>query len=84
MASVDTFTLNGESYQATVRCGTCKVVSKSQKCSACKSYHDSLQAMYICWRKRRSDDMSDTSSHSNERYLNTPEKKQKFLSSGPT
>ena len=33
--SVDRFafvTLNGENYQATVRCGTCKLVSKSQKC----------------------------------------------------
>lgn len=35
--------------------------------------------MYSRWCKRRSvEDISDTSSHSNERYLNTPEKKAKM------
>ena len=34
-----------------------------------------LRAMYSAWCKRRPcEEMSDTSSHSNERYLNTPAK----------
>ena len=33
--------------------------------------------MYNRWCKRRTCEMSDTSSHSNERYLNTPGKKVK-------
>ncbi len=35
--------------------------------------------MYSAWCKRRSvKEMSDSSGHSNERYLNTPEKKAKM------
>lgn len=34
--------------------------------------------MYSRWCKRRSAEISDTSSHPNERYLNTPEKKEKM------
>ena len=38
------------------------MVSTSQKCTSCKSYQD----------------LSDTSSHSNEHFLSTPEKKAKM------
>ena len=67
--------LNGEHYLATVRTGSCELVAKSQKCVSCKSYRDTLRSMY---NRRRTCEMSDTSSHSNERYLNTPEKKAKM------
>ena len=80
-ASVDHYasvTLNGEHHHVTVRTGSCELVGKSQKCSSCKSYRDTLRAMYNRWCKRRTCEMSDTSSHSNERYLNTPEKKAKM------
>lgn len=83
-ASVDQYapvTLNRENYQATVRTGSCELVSNSQKCSSCKCYRDTLRTMYNRWCKRRATcELSDTSSHSNERYLNTPEKKAKMAS----
>jgi len=71
-------TLNGEHYQATVGTGSCELISKSQKCVSCNSYRASLRTMYNRWCKRRTSEVSDTSSHSNERYLNTPEKKGKM------
>lgn len=80
-ASIDQYapvTLNGEYCQVTVRTGSCELISNSQKCSSCKSYRDTLRAMYNRWRKRCMCEMSDSSSHSNERYLNTPEKKAKM------
>ena len=75
-ASVDHYasvTLNGEHHHVTVRTGSCELVGKSQKCSSCKSYRDTLRAMYNRWCKRRTCEC-----HSNERYLNTPEKKAKM------
>ena len=58
--------------------GSCELISKSQKCVSCNSYRASLRTMYNRWRKRRSSEVSDTSSHSNECYLNTPGKKAKM------
>lgn len=80
-ASIDQYapvSVNGEHYRATVRTGSCEMVSTSHKCTSCKSYRDTLRAMYNRWCKRRTCDLSDTSSHSNERYLSTPEKKAKM------
>ena len=37
-----------------------------------------MRAMYNRWCKRRTCDLSDTSSHSNEHYLSTPEKKARM------
>ena len=34
--------------------------------------------MYNCWCRRRSEQISDTTSHANERYMKTPEKKAKL------
>ena len=71
--------LNGVSYPETVRTEKCELLSTSVKCSSCKSYRANLRAMYSAWCKRRSvEEMSDASGHSNERYLNTPEKKAKM------
>ena len=79
-ASIDQYApvaINSEHYQATVRTGSCEMVTTSHKCSACKLYRDTLRAMYNHWCKRRTRDLSD-SSHSNEQYLSTPEKKAKM------
>ncbi len=71
--------LNGVSYPDTVRTENCELLTTSAKCSCCKSYRANLRAMYSAWCKRRSvKEMSDSSGHSNERYLNTPEKKAKM------
>ena len=70
--------LNGQLYPITVRTSSCEVISTSEKCTACKAYRSTLRAMYHRWCKRSTCELSDTSSHSNERYLNTLEKKAKM------
>lgn len=71
--------LNGTLYSETVRTTSCELLTNFAKCTSCKDYRPNLRAMYSSWSKRRSiEELSDTSSHSNERYLNTPEKKAKM------
>ena len=81
-AKVDDYSsvyLNGVTYPVTVRTSTCELLTTYPKCSSCKCYRSNLRAMYSAWSRRRSlDEVSDTSSHSNERYMNTPEKKAKM------
>lgn len=62
----------------TVRAADCELISPSMKCDACKSYRAILRAMYNRWSKHRAVDGSDTSSHTNDRYLTTPEKKARM------
>ena len=69
--------LNGERYTNTVHTSNCELLCSSLKCSPCKAYRANLRAIYNRWSKRSSDG-SDTSSHTNDRYLNTPQKKAKI------
>ena len=63
----------------TVRTTDCEFVSQSSKCQSCKSYRANLRSMYNRWSKYRACDATDsTSSHTNDRYLNTPEKKARL------
>ena len=62
----------------TVRTADCELICLSTKCESCKVYRANLRTMYNRWSKQRNIDGSDTSSHTNDRYLNTPEKKAKF------
>ena len=64
--------------QATVCTVSCHLLSTSKVCPSCEVYRNTLRAMYSRWSKRRVSDLSDISSHSNERYLNTPEKMKKM------
>ena len=66
----------------TVRTCSCELLVLDAKCSSCQNYRSNLRAMYSKWSKRQvaaeSVQMSDSSSsHTNDRYLNTPEKKMK-------
>ena len=62
----------------TIRTGDCELICPTPKCESCKSYRANLRSMYNRWSKHRAFDGSDTSSHTNDRYLNTPEKKAKL------
>ena len=57
-----------------VRTTTCEIVVNTLKCSSCKNYRSCLRGMYSRWSKRSSSDVSDSSSHTNNRYLRSPEK----------
>lgn len=65
-------------YQATIRTASCELLTTANKCSSCKTYRGALRSMHSRWVKRNACDMSDTTSHSNERYLNTPQRKLKM------
>ncbi len=64
----------------TVRTTGCEFVSTNIQCERCSSYRTNLRAMYSRWSKGPSFDGSDTSNHTNERYLNSPQKKMKMTS----
>ena len=71
---------NGQNFLVTVRTESCEIITNSKNCSSCKLYRNTLHAMYNWWCKRQTNQVctSDTTSHSNEHYLNTPEKKAKM------
>ena len=61
----------------TVCTADCEILSASVKCSACTKYRATLRAMYHRWSKKQQD-MQDSSTFTNDRYLNTPQKKKKM------
>jgi len=71
-------TLGGDTYQATIRTVSCEILTGGNKCLSCKAYRNALRAMHSRWVRRNADEMSNTTSHSNERYLNTPQRKEKM------
>ena len=70
--------LHGHSCLATVRMSGCQILCSTVKCTHCVGYRDVLRAMYHRWRKWEiSPSRPSTSSHINDRWLTTPEKKMK-------
>ena len=49
-------------------------VSAWRKCSLCSAYRRTLHVLQDRWSKLSSDELSSSSSHTNNRYLNTPER----------
>ena len=82
VASLDEYApvrLNGKTYAKTIRTTACQLlVRDGSKCVPCKNYRDTLRTMYNRWSKRASAVMTETSSHTNERFLTTPERKAKM------
>ena len=71
-------TFNQQLFEETVRTSQCEMlVPGKAKCKSCKLYRHSLRTMYSRWLKRSSS-VTDSDSHANIRYLNTPEKKQRI------
>ena len=67
-------TLNGDVYYRTIRTTQCSLLVGQGKCSACKTYRPRLRAMWSRWSKK----VSVLAKYTNNRYLNTPQKKRKL------
>ena len=75
----DPVELDGQLYTKTIRPSTCEVlIEGGAKCTSCKNYRAVLRKIYARWSARQSEQISDTRSHINEQYMNTPEKKAKL------
>lgn len=73
-------TLNGDTYQVTLRFHNCEVLVSNDKCPKCVSYRSTLRKMRHRWSKQKS--LTPTCRQSsrskiNIRFLNTPKKKKK-------
>lgn len=66
--------LNGQSYNETIRTTTCSLLVGQGKCGSCRSYRPQLRAMYSRWSKKP----AISAKYTNNRYLNTPQKKKKM------
>ena len=74
-------TLNGEVYDATVRNSQCEIIISGAKCEKCVSYRDYLRKAYHRWIKTKQTSPSrrtSSTSKANFRYLDTPEKEQRY------
>ena len=84
VASVDDYspvTLNGDTYQATVRFRDCEVLVSNGKCPKCVSYRSTLRKMRHRWSKQKSltpTRRQSSRSRVNVRFLNTPEKNNRY------
>ena len=72
--------LNGKVYTQTIRTVKCELLlnGDNSKCRSCKTYRATLRTLYNRWSHRSSDNISDTSSHTNIRYMSSPEKNTSF------
>ena len=72
--------LNGQTYAATLRASKCRLLTSASKCPDCVAYRDTIRSMHHRWKKSSSKSSlhsTSTSSHVNEKWLNTPERKEK-------
>ena len=67
-------------FSETVRTSDCLILTKDKRCSQCTSYQQNLCSIYNRWQKWQTISPSLTiDSHVNERWLNTPERKEKMI-----
>jgi len=72
--------INGQTYCETIRASRCHLLIRGTKCPECVSYKDTLRSMHHRWLKRQKaspSQVSSTHSHTNERWLNTPQRRVK-------
>ena len=72
--------LNGQTYTETIRSSRCHLLIRGMKCSECVSYRDTLRSIHHRWSKKQNKSPSEftsTHTHTNERWLNTPQRKKK-------
>ena len=67
-------TVDNNTYLKTVRTSDCEILCAAEKCCACKNYRATLRSMYHRWNKKS----RCSSDFTNERYMNTPEKRRKM------
>lgn len=71
--------LNGELYPSTVRSTKCELLVNDVKCEVCKLYRSVLRSMHNRSLKHSSEKNSHISSHTNYRYLKTPERQRRMI-----
>ena len=69
---------NGKILLHTVRTSECELLCASKQCVSCKAYRANLRAMHNKWSKHNLSDTLDSSSHTDDRYLTSPQKKAKI------
>jgi len=72
--------LNGQSYGATVRSVKRQILTSGTKCPECVNYRDTIRSIHHRWQKRLNSSpsqLTSTHSHVNDRWLKTPERKEK-------
>ena len=70
--------LHGELYSSTIRSTKCELLVNEVKCGTCKGYRSNLRSMYNRSLKQDSEKNSHVSSHTNYRYLKTPERQRRM------
>ena len=70
--------LNVETFSQMVRTAECVLLVRSVKCQCCKSYQGYLRKSYARWSQRSPERVIESSSHVNDRFMCTPEKKAKL------
>ena len=84
VASIDNHsivTLNGKKFGQTVRVAKCDLLTNVAECDSYKKYRPTLRAMYnrhVKTSPKRSEKKTRIGSKTNFRYLNTPEKRQRY------
>ena len=68
--------VDDDSYAKTFHTADCELLCPCAKCESCKAYRANLRSIYNRWSKQCGFKGSDTSSHTNDRYLNTTEEKK--------
>ena len=73
--------LNGEVYSRTIRTVACEILVHGPKCEACKNYRSALRSLHSQWvrqLKAGTEKHTAVSSHTNYRYLRTPQRKERM------
>lgn len=70
--------LHGELYSSTIRTTRCELLVNDVKCGTCKGYRSVLRSIYNRSLKHDSEKNSRVTSHTNYRYLNTPERRSRM------
>ena len=67
-------------YPRTIRTTACELLVHGTKCVACKQYRSTLRSLHSRKLKLPKSDTTAVSSHSNIRYLKTPERRKRMTS----
>ena len=69
--------MNGQTFSVTLRSSSCQLLTPTTKCPVCVAYRDTVRSMHHRWVKKTSSTAGSSSSHVNDKFLRTPERKEK-------
>eukprot|EP00731_Ephydatia_muelleri_P010173 Em0005g759a len=83
VAFIDSFfpvMFEDEMYSRTLRCNECELLVTNNRCDTCKQYRCTLRALHSQWlrQQKKTANHASISSHTNFRYLKTPERQQRI------